>query len=43
MVPANFSDSDTAMAKWIMLGFAVLAGGLIVLMAVPRIMDAMQP
>ncbi len=33
MIPANYSDKDAAMAKWIMLGFAVIAGGLIALMA----------
>ena len=33
MIPANYSDKDAAMAKWIIFGFAVIAGGLIALMA----------
>jgi hypothetical protein len=33
MIPANYSDKDAAMAKWIILGFIVIAGGLIALMA----------
>jgi hypothetical protein len=42
MIPANFSDSDAAMAKWIVAGFAVIVGALLMLMASPRIMEALQ-
>ena len=43
MIPANFSDSDAAMAKWIVAGFVVLVGGLIAVMAVPGILQALRP
>jgi len=39
LVPAEFSDHDTTTSKWILFGFAVLAGGLIVVMALPRILE----
>jgi hypothetical protein len=41
-IPANFSDSDAAMAKWIIAGFAVIVGALLLLLAAPRILDALH-
>lgn len=39
VIPANFSDADAAMSRRIILGFLVLAGGLLVLMAIPRLRE----
>ena len=40
MIPANYRDKDAATAKWIILGFVVIAGGLIALMAIGSMMTS---
>jgi hypothetical protein len=42
MIPAKFSDSDAAMAKWIVAGFAVIVGALLLLLGAPRIIEALH-
>lgn len=37
LIPANFSDEDAAMSRKILIGFLVIAGTLLVLLAIPGI------
>lgn len=40
LIPAHFDDADSAMSKRILLGFAVIVGGLLILLAVGHLRNA---
>lgn len=39
LIEANFNDADAAMSKRILIGFAVVAGALLLILAVPRVLE----
>jgi|GEM_PF-3948882 len=40
VIPANYSEQDTRMAKWIFFGFMLLGFTLLALMALPQFLQA---
>ncbi len=40
--PPQFTDRDAAMSRRIFWGFLVIAGGLLALLAIPRVLEFLQ-